>query len=194
MRFQEVSAAAALALFAAAAWAEPIALRPADPQPEAGALLPGLSVRYAYPHSVRSLREAREWLESGSEQGEPLPNLRHRDSMEGDPTLTAKQPMRVAAAISGYVRFERPGPQQVEFLSNDGLEVSIGGAVVSKHDGVHPCETNGVVDVLVPEPGWYEIELTYFQWKGTSCLLMRWGAEGEKLGWAPDEAFARRAD
>lgn len=194
MRFRGSLAAGALAAFAFAAAAEPVTLRPADPQPDEPALLPGLSVRYAYPPEVRFLREAEEWLESGSEPGPPLSGLRHRETLEGEPTLTSGQATRIAAAISGFVRFERSGPHKVEFFSNDGLQVSIGGSVISKHDGRHPCESDGFHDVIVPEPGWYEIDLLYFQRLGGACLMMKWAAGDEKLGWAPDEAFARRAD
>lgn len=194
MRLIRIVSAAVLAVFAFGASAGPVTLRPADPQPEEGALLPGLSVRYAYPPEVRFLREAEEWLESGSEPGAPLTGLRHRETMEGEPTLTARQATRVAAAISGFVRFEQAGPHRVEFFSNDGLQVSIGGSVISKHDGRHPCESDGYHDVIVPEPGWYEIDLLYFQRLGGACLMMKWAAGDEKLGWAPDEAFARRAD
>ena len=194
MRLNRIFAAAAFAALAHGAAAEPITLRPANPQPDAGALAPGLSVRYAYPPEVRFLREAEDWLESGAEPGPPLAGLRYRETMQGEPTLTARQATRVAAAISGFVRFERAGPHKVEFYSNDGLQVSIGGSVISKHDGRHPCESDGYHDVIVPEPGWYEIDLLYFQRLGGACLMMKWAAGDEKLGWAPDEAFARRAD
>lgn len=194
MRVLRIIAAISLSALAFAASAEPITLRPADPQPEAAALAPGLAVYYAYPPEVGSLREAADWLERGAEPGPPLSGLRYRDTLEGEPTLTSRQATRVAAAISGYVRLERAGPMKVEFFSNDGLLVTLGGSVISKHDGRHPCESNGYHDVVVPEPGWYEIDLVYFQRLGTACLMMKWDGQSEKLGWAPDDIFARRAD
>ncbi len=186
--------AAALAGLAVPSAAETIRLTPASPQPDAAALKPGLSVRYAYPPEVKDLREARHWLDEGAEPGEPLPNLRFKETMEGEPTLTAAQATRVAAEITGFVRFDSAGPMRVEFLSNDGLLVELGGQRISKHDGRHPCESDGYYDVEAPEPGWYEIRLTYFQRLGGACLLMRDGGPEGKLGWVADERFGHMAN
>ena len=72
-------------------------------------------------------------------------------------------------------------------MSNDGLQMSIGGQEVAFFDGVHPCEATETVEVEVPEAGWYEMEGVYFQRKGTACLLMRAGI-GEPA-WMENESF-----
>ena len=72
------------------------------------------------------------------------------------------------------------------------LLVEIGGTQVFKYDGRHPCESNGAVDVNVPEAGWYEIEAIWFQRIGSACLLMQWGEPGGDLGWTPNDAFAHK--
>lgn len=190
MRATGLALVAAAAAFAAEA--DTIRLAPADPQPEG--LLPGLSVRYAYPPEVKSLDEARHWLDAGAEPGPPLSGLRYKETAEGEPTLTAAQATRVAAEITGFVRFDTAGPARVEFFSNDGLLVELGGVRVSKHDGRHPCESEGFHDVEIPAAGWYPIRLTWFQRLGGACLMMKDGGPEGKLGWAKDDRFGRLPD
>ncbi len=180
MRFSAILAAA---LLATAVQSEPLPLEPADPQPEG--LAPGLAVKYAKA-SVRTLDEAAQYLDEAS-PGEPLTGLDYRDTEEGENTLTAGQAMKIVAGISGYVRFDEPGTYLVDFLSNDGLQMSIGGQEVVYLDGTHPCEESDVVEVEVPVAGWYALDGLYFQRKGTACLHMRAGI-GEP-DWMPNEAF-----
>lgn len=182
----------ALALWAAMtvqAGAEVITLTPADPQPDPATLTEGLAVKYAYPPEVKSLRDAEHWLEN-AEPGEPLSGLKYIDTAEGEMTLTSTQATRVAAEITGFVHFSRPGPHKIDFYSNDGVQAWIGGEEVAKYDGRHPCEPAGFQDVNAPEAGWYELKIVYFQRLGSSCLLMKWDDLSEKPGWAKNEAFA----
>ena len=46
----------------------------------------------------------------------------------------------------------------------------------------------GEVQVNVPEAGWYELQATYFQRMGTSCLIMEWGTGG-KMSLLPNAAY-----
>lgn len=180
-------AAIATSIFAIAAHAEPLALSPANPQPKAGALAPGLAVSYAY-ESVRTLSAAQDAL-SNARKGPPLRGLSYEDTNEGAITLTAKSAQKVVAGISGFIRFDAPGTYEVDTLTNDGLVLTIGGQEVAFYDGVHACESSGVTEVAVPQAGWYALEATYFQRKGTACLSMDWNVGG-KLGQVPDKAFA----
>ena len=179
--------AVAASFLAVAAHAEPIMLKPADPQPAADDLTPGLAVSYAY-ESVRTLADATEALADSSD-GPPLKGLSYPDNNEGDLTLTAKSAQKVVAAISGFIRFDEAGTFEVDTLSNDGLVLSISGQEVAYYDDVHACEPSGVMEVEVPQAGWYELEATYFQRKGSACLSMDWNVGGT-LGQVPDEAFA----
>ncbi|MCR8827760.1 PA14 domain-containing protein [Pseudosulfitobacter koreensis] len=165
-------------------WSAPLELVPADPQP--GDLNPGLAVRYAYPPDVKSLEQAARLVEDAT-PGTPLSGLDYRDTADGDLTLTSAQAHNVVAGISGYVRFDASGTYVIDFLSNDGLQASIGGQEVVYFDGRHPCEESEAVEVNVPVPGWYEIEALYFQRTGSACLHMRAG-QGE-MEWMEDAAF-----
>lgn len=169
-------------------FAQSVTLTPADPQPAAGDLTPGLAVSYAYPRDVRLLEDAVDALED-SEKGPPVRGLSYSDNAEGDLTLTSDKATKVAAAISGFIRFDAAGTFEVEMISNDGLVARIGGQDVGLYDGVHACEPAGIQEVIVPEAAWYPIEITYFQRKGSACLEMDWNVDG-RMGPVPDSVFA----
>ncbi len=182
---------AALAVFglliSTAAIAAPLKLKPANPQP--GSVKSGLAVRYAYPDEVRTLEDARAALRAGSVPGTPLKGLDNRDTIEGQPTLTSKQAYRVVADITGYVRFDKPGIYNIDFLTNDGLDARISGQTVGYFDGRQPCDTTFATQVEVPKAGWYPLKILYYQRLGTSCLHMRRAPEGAEPTWMDNSAF-----
>lgn len=182
-----LSAAAAGLMCAAAAAAAPFKLMPADPQPSD--VKPGLSVAYAYPQDVKTLDEASSALTISSEPGQPIAGLDHRDTEEGENTLTSKRAMNVAARITGYVKLDEPGIHIIDFLTNDGLRATIGGQVVGEYDGRQSCDSTIQTEVEVPAPGWYPVDILYFQRLGTACLHMRMGPGGKRPKWMPDAAF-----
>ena len=139
-------------------WASPIPLSPAEPQPNAQALEQGLAVMYAYPSDVDNIASARSAVEKWGKPGPSLAGLSYDDTTEGDITLTAKQAMIVAAGISGFIKFDAPGTYVVDFLNNDGLELSIGGQQVADYDGIHACGYAGEIEVDVPKDGFYALE------------------------------------
>lgn len=179
-----------VALAPATLTAEVIKLQPANPQPSAGALSPGLAVDYTrLPGATRDLATAKRTLEKKGEAGTPLAGLAYDDTDDGDLVLTSDRKQMLGAAISGYIKFERAGTYTLDFLSNDGLEIAIGGQNVGVYDGVHACGYVGEVDVSVPKAGYYPVEATYFQRKGTACLMMEWGPDSDGLELVPDSAF-----
>jgi hypothetical protein len=188
MKHLWTSTIAAIVLTCATALsAAPLKLQPANPQPSG--LKSGLSVRYAYPENVKSLSEASSALTIRSERGRPLSGLDYRDTNEGEPALTSKRAEHVAAAIKGYVHFDKPGIHNIDFLTNDGLRATIGGQVVGKFDGRQTCDTTIMSEVEVPSAGWYKLDILYFQRYNTSCLHMRMGAKGKRVSWMPNKAF-----
>lgn len=171
-------------------FAEVIKLQPANPQPRAGALTPGLAVNYTrLPGATRDLATAKRTLAKKGEAGPPLAGLAYDDTDDGDLVLTSDRKQMLGAAISGFIKFESAGTYTLDFLSNDGLEIAIGGQNVGVYDGVHACGYVGEVDVNVPKVGYYAVEATYFQRKGTACLMMEWGPDSDGLELVPDSAF-----
>ena len=129
-----------LLLPASAAFAQgAIALTPADPQPDASAIKPGLSVIYAYPGDVKSLHQAESWRDYDTKPGPPLIGFDYPDTLPEEKALTSDSVHYVVAFIDGFIRFDKPGAYQLEFHSNDGLRVKISGQQVFEYDGRHPC-------------------------------------------------------
>lgn len=170
------------------AYGAPLTLTPADPQPKDGKLTQGLAVSYAYPGEVRSVQAASDALGS-ARNGRPLKGLSYDDNSEGDLTLTSRKSQKVAASISGFIKFPAAGTFSLNVISNDGITMSIGGQTVGFYDGIHGCEPAGEQEVTVPVAGWYALEATYFQRKGTACLMLDWNVDGS-MSPVPDAAFA----
>jgi len=164
-------------------------LTPADPQPDAATLKAGLRVDYAYPADIRYLREAESWRQYGVKEGPPLIGFDYADTLPGEKALTSESAEYVIAFIEGYIAFPEAGTYNLEFWSNDGLRVEIGGVLVYEHDGRHPCETLGPKAFQVPKAGWYPVKSLFFQRRSTSCLLMKWQPPGGELDWAPVDIY-----
>jgi len=194
MKSALIGAVVALVLgIASAASAAPLKLTPANPQP--GGLKNGLSVTYGYAvqgQDIKKLSDARAVLKSGAERGKPLRGLDYRDTNIGENTLTSKRAENVAASVSGYIRFDKPGVYDIEFFTNDGLIAKIGGQRVGYFDGRQACDSTVVAEVEVPSAGWYNFSAIYFNRLNTSCLMMRWAAKGGSMKWVPNNVFGRK--
>ncbi len=175
---------------ASALSAAPIKLKPASPQPSSPKA--GLAVKYAWggdpPSKIQSIDMAKQMV-SSAKPGRALRGLDYRDTSEGDPVLTFDKAMNVAADIKGYIRFDAPGIYELETWSNDGIDARIGGQQVGYFSARQPCEANQRVEVEVPEAGWYDLNIVYFQKYSTACLMMKWGKQGEKMKWVPNNVF-----
>ncbi|MTI02692.1 MULTISPECIES: PA14 domain-containing protein [Alphaproteobacteria] len=183
--------AAAVALIAGAAFAAPLKLQPASPQPSNPKA--GLNVKYVgngTQRKIRDLKQAKRLL-SKAKPGQPLRGLDYRDTDKGDPVLTFSDPYNVAAEISGYIRFDAPGVYELETWSNDGIEAYVGGQQIGYVTGIQGCEANQRTEVEVPKAGWYPVKINYFQKLGTSCLMMKWGKKGDRVTWVPNNVFGR---
>lgn len=186
----KAAALAAALCLPAAAWAQAVTLQPANPQPSAGSLKKGLAVKYAdLPSSVRSLAPAKAAIKRGGEPGKPIAGLVYDDTNEGDPVMTSGKSTMVGAEITGYIKFPKAGNYTLDFLNNDGLELFIGGQKVALYDGIHACGYAGEIDVTVPQAGYYALQATYFQRKGTACLMMEWGPDADNLDFVSGDVF-----
>lgn len=186
-----LSTVAAIGILAAAAASAAPTLKPASKQ---SGIKSGLSVKYAWggnpPSKIQSISQAISMLGS-AKSGTPLRGLDYRDTSEGDPVLTHKEHFNVAADVRGYIRFDAPGVYELETWSNDGIDAQVGGQSVGRADGRQGCEANQRVTVEVPQAGWYDLRIKYFQKYGTACLMMKWGKQGQGMAWVPNSAFGR---
>ncbi len=191
MKFVRTGVVAGLiAVFASTSFAAPLKLQPANPQPSNPKA--GLSVVYAWegnpPRKIQNLSKAKQMMKK-AKPGTPLRGLDYRDTDEGDPVLTFHETYNVAARISGYIRFDAPGVYELETWSNDGIDAYIGGQQIGYFNGRQSCSANQRTEVEVPQAGWYEVNILYFQKWVTSCLMMKWGKSGQKLAWVPNNVF-----
>lgn len=178
-------------LLVTAAMAAPAKLKPAGKQ---SGFKSGLSVKYAYagppPAKIQTIDQAKSMLKS-AKPGRPLRGLDYRDTQEGQPVLTHKEAMNVAADIRGYIKFPDAGVYQIEVWSNDGVDAKISGKRVGYFAGRQGCQGNVIMEVDVPQAGWYPLHVSYFQKYSSACLMMRWAKKGQKLSWVPNSAFGR---
>ena len=183
-----------LAVFVLAACASDRAEAPSTPVPadiEPAALGDGLSVRYIGA-TLNSIHELTEWLKyTDGEDGEPLETLTHH--MHKGPVLTSGQADLVGAHISGFLRFDDPGIYRFQVTTNDGVRIQLGGALLHDDPKVGFDRTSEPIPVEISEPGWYALEIWYFEKKGTATLDIRWSRPGRD-GFEPITAEVLKHD
>ena len=162
-----------------------LAQEPAKPQPTAEQLQPGLAVGYSTGY-IQRLAEIRH---PGLRDAPPLPNL---DYVGNDKVLTSDYVEGVGADIEGFIKLDAPGTWKFQVNSNDGVRVTLGGKKILEDDYVHSDRMSKVADVEVKEPGWYPLNVLYFQRKGTYALQLFWQKPGGTQEIVPAEAFAQK--
>ncbi len=168
---------------------------PLSPQPAGTALKPGIAVTYYY-NFVRHIDELRRWMTyKEGIPGDPITMLNY--NVGEDPMLTSTRSKGLGAHMTGAIYFEQAGSYSFSAMSNDGFELSIGGAVVLQDPEVHYDRMTDVVRVEIPTPGWYALEMHYFQRKGTARLELFWRPPWDKgdgeMSHVPAEVFAHIA-
>jgi len=168
--------------------AEISGLRPASPQPKNTA--PGLAVTYWF-MQVRSVKEMKYWMQDKGQAGEPLPLLNYRSGAGN--VLSTNKPDGVMATVMGFIKFDPAGTYRIWMRNNDGALLRIGEETIINDDEWHARGDvlNGPVELAISKPGWYPLEIQYFERKGSSTLELFWlppGASGE-MTHVPTEAL-----
>jgi hypothetical protein len=161
-------------------------LKPADPQPAADSLAPGLAVNYVF----KKVRHVDEIEAAGpGEPGEPLPNLNYHTGSRD--VLTSGQNDRVGALIRGFINLPAPGRWLLAAQSNDGVRVRLDGKVIISDPGVHADQFSENAEINVTTPGWYPLAITYFEREHTATLELYWQPpDKDEFEIVPDNAFA----
>ena len=166
-----------------------IELATASAQTAPANLQSGLNVTYYY-NIFNFVDEVREWARSQQgETGTPLLTLDY--NVGSGRVLTSDRADGVGAIIDGFINFPEPGVYTMAVQSNDGIEVKIGGQTVFFDPGVHADRFSGLAAVRVDRPGWYPLDVLYFEKRNTSTLELFWqppGVEGG-LNFVPAEAL-----
>ena len=164
---------------------------PAEPQPAAADLAPGLAVRY-YRNFFRHIDELVDWKKyRDGEAGEPLPMLDYKVGKGA--VLTSGTEDGVGAEITGFIRLDKPGLYFFAVESNDGVRITLGGARVLDDPDVHGDRFSDPAQVEIAEPGWYPLHIDYFERKNTSTLKLHWlepDSDGGTMPLVPAEVFA----
>lgn len=132
-------------------------------------LSPGLATHYLdgfYRH-VRQMAPADK-----GRPGTPVLNLDHRFG-EGEVFASGKS-RGIGVEFSGYIHLSSSGVYQFQALSNDGVEVTIGGQRVAWDPTVHSDRLTAIEKLQVSSAGWYPVTVRYFQRKGTAALILYW--------------------
>ena len=178
-----VTASAALATLCLAFGAAANSLQRLEPQPAADELQQGLSVVYHF-NFFRHVREIDEWKKyREGTPGPVIPQLNYNVG-QGD-VLTSGKAEGVGAEISGLIHLDKPGTYAFAVQSNDGVRVEIGGLKVIEDPDVHADRFSDIVQVEVAEPGWYPLNIVYFERKNTSTLEFYWQPPGVAPGTMP---------
>jgi len=148
-------------------------LKVADPQPDAGALKPGLAVAY-HMGRFNTLAEMMGIVgKSEGDKGKPLPTLDYQGA-EGTTVMTSTRRDTVGAIIDGFIKFPEPGTYVFKVMSNDGISVDIGGKNIFEDGSVHVTDYSDGLPVKVDTAGWYPLHIKYFQKKGGYALGLYW--------------------
>lgn len=165
-------------------------IAPIEPQPDDGALKPGLAVSYFYGdyREIDTLYEQMNSEDGGG--GEPLPGLNYR-TQEGKNVLTSTFGKFVGAHITGFLKFPEAGAYTLTVTSNDGVRFHLDGKMLHEDPDVHPDRESEAIEVSIAKPGWVALDIGYFQRKGSSALILKWkGPAGGELAPVPEEFFA----
>lgn len=167
-------------------------LQPLDPQPGPAELEAGLSVKY-YFSFFREIDDL-EWYMGKNEGqvGKPLPALNYRTA--GKSALTSGKTDGVGAEIEGLIHLAKAGTYAFSVRSNDGFVLDISGVRILEDVDVHGDRYTKIKKLAIAQPGWYPLEVLYFERKGTSTLELYWrppGDEDADMAIVPDAAFAR---
>jgi len=149
---------------------------------------PGLQVTY-YARAFNRLREIPDWAKYKKGTAGPVLPAIDYDSGSGA-VLTSGRDNGVGAHIVGLINLSESGTYQFKARSNDGAQVTIGGERVVKDDRPHPTRFSKTASLSVAKPGWYKIEILYFEKKGNSVLELHWALpSGGGFAIVPVEAF-----
>jgi hypothetical protein len=158
-------------------------------QPDSGKLQPGLAVGYYFAmyHSVDEFKPMKK------HGGKPVEQLNYPADGKGN-VLTTQSVDGVAADMKGFIKLDRPGTWKFRILSNDGVRVTLGGKQILDDPKVHADHVAESSPIEIKEPGWYDLQVMYFQRKGTWALTLYWQPPGGEDDVVPAEAFAHIKD
>jgi len=86
----------------------------------------------------------------------------------------------VAARMNGYLSLVEVGDYQFQALSNDGVRVMLTGKTLITDAEQHSDRLSNIGSATIEQPGYYALEIEYFQRKGTAALKLFWKTPGDQ--------------
>ena len=171
-------------------------IAPLSPQPSADAVSPGLAVEYLN-QKFYTLAELYT-PDVAPVKGEPIPildQLSKVDPISDEPimgikVLTSDRSIMVGALIRGMIHFSEAGNWTLHLVSNDGVRFWIGDVKLWEDPEIHYDRESDPLELVIPEAGWYDFKLDYYQKKGTAALQLLWTPPGGEQVVVPAEALA----
>jgi hypothetical protein len=154
-------------------------------------LHPGLSVLYfhGFYRHIDEMPMGRIAAARGI-PGEPIPFLNHQFGEE-EMVFKSGKAKGVGMHMDGFILFEKPGDYVFQANTNDGFRLLISGLRIINDPTVHSDRMSEKGIVRVSVPGWYPLQILYFQRKGTATIELFWKKpeDNEKVI-VPAEAYA----
>jgi hypothetical protein len=170
-------------------------VKPVAPQPQPDQVESGLSVTYVF-GKWRHLDDMPDPDDPPDKKDDPHrpgpPILKLDHEFGGGKVYDSGRICCVGAHISGMIRFTKAGDYRFRALSNDGARVLVGGQVVVEDPAQHRDRLSVPVTATIDNPGWYPLEVKYFQRKGTASFSLQWRPPGaSEFQPIPADAFGR---
>ena len=174
---------------------KPVYLSNLEPSPaQTDELLPGLDVLYYeefFERDVRLLPKA-ERSQYRSFRGQPIEQLNHQFGK--DEVFDSGTNRGVAMRLQGYLNFQDSGVYDMQALSNDGIVVSIASNIALSDPEQHSDRLSNIAHITIDKPGWYQVDIDYFQRKGTAALKLLWRVPGtESFVPVPKHAYGHKS-
>lgn len=161
-----------------------------QPQPADAALQPGLAVLYFnefFRHLDQMPKGARAQKEG--KIGKPIPMLNHQFGKEE--VFDSGRKEGVGVQLTGFLKLSQIGEYGFQARSNDGIRVSLDDHVMIDDPNVHSDRWSNQAVVAIVKPGWYSLQVLYFQRKGTAAIELYWRRPGDtKFEIIPPAAYA----
>jgi hypothetical protein len=180
LRLISLGAVLAVLLFVGGVHAPPghaaKAIMAVSPQPGAGTIKPGLSVKYV----IDRFNHIDEVINAGGRMknvpGDPLPILNYA----------------VRAFIQGYIKIDKPGTYMFSVQHNDGVSLWISDPMIYDSPFVAPDLFSPNLEVVADKAGWHPIRVVYYEKKGPTTLELYWQPPGAgSFEFVPATAFGR---
>jgi hypothetical protein len=121
--------------------------------------------------------------------GRPILYLNHRFGKQE--VFDSGTNRGVAMRMKGLIRFPQPGEYMFRALSNDGLRIRIGDALIIDDPSQHSDRYAVQAVVAINQAGWYPLAAAYFQRKGTASIALFWRRpEAKDFAPVPAESYA----